>query len=256
MFSPRDLGRIMLLRRISKHVKDQNWFAVFIDFAIVVIGVFIGLQVANWNDTQSTKAELRASLERLDKEITHNMELIDVVLDYYKKGKADMTMGREALNACDASPEGQAALERIFFDLIEDVQPNFATVALDQIADQGRYQELLTVEFQQDFGEFSGRLIEEHQQLTSHYENMYAHHVNFHPDMDAYFSGDPGDTDDYVGWGFKLGKPFEEMCRDASFRNRFINTIGFYDAIGRRLRLFKVEAESFQTSLRNEAEKY
>ena len=62
----------MLLRRISKHVKDQNWFAVFIDFAIVVIGVFIGLQVANWNDTQSTKAELRASLERLDKEITHN----------------------------------------------------------------------------------------------------------------------------------------------------------------------------------------
>ena len=138
MFSPRDLGRIMLLRRISKHVKDQNWFAVFIDFAIVVIGVFIGLQVANWNDTQSTKAELRASLERLDKEITHNMELIDVVLDYYKKGKADMTLGREALNACDASPEGQAALERIFFDLIEDVQPNFATVALDQIADQGR----------------------------------------------------------------------------------------------------------------------
>ena len=77
-----------------------------------------------------------------------------------------MTLGREALNACDASPEGQAALERIFFDLIEDVQPNFATVALDQIADQGRYQELLTVEFQQDFGEFSGRLIEEHQQLT------------------------------------------------------------------------------------------
>ena len=87
MFSPRDLGRNILLRRISKHVKDQNWFAVFIDFAIVVIGVFIGLQVANWNDTQSTKAELRASLERLDKEITHNMELIDVVLDYYKKEK-------------------------------------------------------------------------------------------------------------------------------------------------------------------------
>ena len=31
----------MLLRRITKHVKDQNWFAVFIDFLIVVVGVFI-----------------------------------------------------------------------------------------------------------------------------------------------------------------------------------------------------------------------
>lgn len=43
----------MLLRRITKHVKDQNWFAVGIDFVIVVIGVFIGIQVANWNDSRA-----------------------------------------------------------------------------------------------------------------------------------------------------------------------------------------------------------
>ena len=39
----------MLLRKITKHVKEQNWFAIGIDFFIVVIGVFIGLQAANWN---------------------------------------------------------------------------------------------------------------------------------------------------------------------------------------------------------------
>ncbi len=39
----------MLLRSISKHVKDQNWFAVGIDFFIVVVGVFVGIQVSNWN---------------------------------------------------------------------------------------------------------------------------------------------------------------------------------------------------------------
>ena len=43
----------MLLRRITKHVKDQNWFAVGIDFAIVVVGVFMGLQVANWNEART-----------------------------------------------------------------------------------------------------------------------------------------------------------------------------------------------------------
>jgi hypothetical protein len=42
----------MLLRRITKDVTDQNWFAVFIDFLIVVVGVFIGIQVANWNDVR------------------------------------------------------------------------------------------------------------------------------------------------------------------------------------------------------------
>ncbi|MFK8040995.1 hypothetical protein [Congregibacter sp.] len=31
-------------------MKEQNWFAVLLDFGIVVIGVFIGIQVANLND--------------------------------------------------------------------------------------------------------------------------------------------------------------------------------------------------------------
>lgn len=30
--------------------KTQNWFAVGLDFVIVVFGVVIGIQVANWND--------------------------------------------------------------------------------------------------------------------------------------------------------------------------------------------------------------
>jgi hypothetical protein len=42
----------MLLRRITKHVTEQNWFAVFIDFIIVVVGVYMGLQVANWNEAR------------------------------------------------------------------------------------------------------------------------------------------------------------------------------------------------------------
>ena len=29
----------MILRRITEHVKAQNWFAVAIDFVIVVVGV-------------------------------------------------------------------------------------------------------------------------------------------------------------------------------------------------------------------------
>ena len=33
----------MLLTSINEHVKDQNWFAVVLDFIIVVVGVFNGL---------------------------------------------------------------------------------------------------------------------------------------------------------------------------------------------------------------------
>ena len=42
----------MRLRRITEHVKTQNWFAVGLDFVIVVGGVFIGIQVSNWNEAR------------------------------------------------------------------------------------------------------------------------------------------------------------------------------------------------------------
>lgn len=69
----------MILRSLTKHVKDQNWFAVWIDFGIVVVGVFIGIQVANWNEmqterdkTQRTLSAVLTDLETLRDELSVN----------------------------------------------------------------------------------------------------------------------------------------------------------------------------------------
>lgn len=58
----------MLLRRVTEHVLTQNWTAVCLDFLIVVAGVFIGIQVANWNDMRQDRALERVYLERLHDE--------------------------------------------------------------------------------------------------------------------------------------------------------------------------------------------
>jgi len=39
----------MILRRVAKSIRARDWFSFSIEFAIVVAGVFIGIQVANWN---------------------------------------------------------------------------------------------------------------------------------------------------------------------------------------------------------------
>ena len=64
----------MLLRRLTKHVKDQNWFAVALDFLIVVLGVFIGLQVNNWNAASQDRAREAIVLEQLASEFTMAVE--------------------------------------------------------------------------------------------------------------------------------------------------------------------------------------
>ena len=42
----------MLLRRISAHVRGENWFAVVLDLLVVVVGLFLGLQIDTWWEGQ------------------------------------------------------------------------------------------------------------------------------------------------------------------------------------------------------------
>jgi hypothetical protein len=58
-------ARIVILRRVIEHVKAQNWTAVGIDFVIVVTGVFIGIQVANWNEGRSDRRQRELIVEAL-----------------------------------------------------------------------------------------------------------------------------------------------------------------------------------------------
>lgn len=58
----------MILRRITEHLKSQNWFAVAIEFVIVVVGVFMGLQVQDWNDQRKERLEEYDLLVRLYEE--------------------------------------------------------------------------------------------------------------------------------------------------------------------------------------------
>ena len=64
----------MLLRRVSEHVRNQNWFAVAIDFLIVVVGIYIGLQVDAWRETRAEHALERQYLERLLRDMEVSIE--------------------------------------------------------------------------------------------------------------------------------------------------------------------------------------
>ena len=64
----------MLLRSITKHVKDQNWFAVFLDFFIVVVGVFIGIQVNDWNGQRVEQSLEKEYLNRLEGNLEESSE--------------------------------------------------------------------------------------------------------------------------------------------------------------------------------------
>ena len=55
----------MILRRLSQSLKTQNWTAIWIEFILLVLGVFLGIQVSNWNAARADDARAQAYLDRI-----------------------------------------------------------------------------------------------------------------------------------------------------------------------------------------------
>tara|TARA_R110002153_G_scaffold32537_2_gene98423 strand:- start:13533 stop:14306 length:774 start_codon:yes stop_codon:yes gene_type:complete len=96
----------MILRRITKHVREQNWFAIWLDFFIVVIGVFIGIQVSNWNASLSQKERAHSYLERLESDLASDLEIINNRQKFYSNV---ILYGNQALAYAEAEEQNREA---------------------------------------------------------------------------------------------------------------------------------------------------
>lgn len=55
----------MVVHRIRDHVREHHWFATMIDLVIVILGVFIGIEAANWNASRQDRQTERHYYEQI-----------------------------------------------------------------------------------------------------------------------------------------------------------------------------------------------
>ncbi len=55
----------MILRRLVDSLRKQDWSTVLVEIGIVVLGVFLGIQVANWNAERQERQLEQVLIERL-----------------------------------------------------------------------------------------------------------------------------------------------------------------------------------------------
>src|SRR5687768_4897550 len=70
----------MIYKRFAANLRAQNWFAIGVELAIVVLGVFIGTWVANWNAERMDRVETRRMLLQLKPSI-------DLLEQYYESAR-------------------------------------------------------------------------------------------------------------------------------------------------------------------------
>ncbi len=74
----------MILRRLSQSLKEQNWTAIFIEFILLVSGVFLGMQVSNWNSERDISRKAAIFTERLKTDLRYELWSEKMLIEYYK----------------------------------------------------------------------------------------------------------------------------------------------------------------------------
>ena len=69
----------MILRRFAHAMKEQNWAAIAIEFVLLVLGVFLGIQVANWNEERIARSLEATYLSRLAEDVRGDIVEIDEI---------------------------------------------------------------------------------------------------------------------------------------------------------------------------------
>lgn len=100
----------MLLRSLTKHVRDQNWFAVALDFFIVVAGILLAFQITNWSTARQDNQIYEQARIRVIEEANANWVLSqDVIKSVYSQ----QTKAFELIRDFETCPEDVSAEERL-----------------------------------------------------------------------------------------------------------------------------------------------
>jgi len=93
----------MILRRLAQNLKEQNWTAIAIEFVLLVLGVFLGIQVANWNAERGDRHRGELFTQKLITDMRVEHWRYRFLLEYYRDvhGAAE-----RALGALDGSAGG------------------------------------------------------------------------------------------------------------------------------------------------------
>lgn len=218
----------MILRRVIKHVRNQEWTAIGIEFLIVVLGVFLGIQAQEWSAERGERRLERVYLERL-------LADIDLSIETTEENRARITGYSEgqwlvvnSLRACTL-PEGR---RDAFADGIADlgkVGPSvFVLNTMDEMLSAGHFSILRNPDIRDVLNGLArdrGYQRDVFSAVTTQLAPLAA--VTFQRVVRTY--RDHKTPFDPVGWS-DLAIDFDALCEDTAFQGAVSQVRALTDA--------------------------
>jgi hypothetical protein len=215
----------MLLRRFSEHVKGQNWFAVALDFLIVVFGVFIGFQLNTWNDNRKLDEAYAQARARLVAESEANITAIEALI---RQNETTLPVVRGAIAAfesCDPGEESEAAFLKGLNQIRGTQSLKLRDSALTALTHNEGLLSRQTEDERDRLGEFERALMRTQENLDFLEHLPFDSPVEDHPAItlaalkEARLSERSWDVISYRP--LTLAVPFAQACREPALAKKF-----------------------------------
>ena len=102
----------MILARLSRAIREQNWFAVALEFIIVIAGVVIGFQITAWNGERENAARVDQALIRLQAETEQTIRALRQGIAVNAARQAEQSVMVRVAMGGELVPENREVFER------------------------------------------------------------------------------------------------------------------------------------------------
>ena len=225
----------MLLRRITQHVKDQNWFAVALDFFIVVVGILIAFQINAWSDRRADQRTLNTALELLSDEIKVNIATID---SRSKLHSEIATAAKDLLQIAREPELDSVPMKLIGKVFIDGYTTDYSTSALTYVLDQDPFQSTKNVALRQAISRLPAQIEDalDDERVTIHLlDNRWVPYISQHVPVEEMWEEVFKERD----WNFDVPMQrskhfaanataeFQQLASTLEFQNEVVNRIGY-----------------------------
>ena len=128
----------MILRRFMKHVTDQNWLAVGLDVLVVITGIFLGMQVTEWNEERKVRVEEKQYVLRLLSDAETSLHQMQGILKEQKDSFDELQWAINHLEAGTLDSEKFERFEYLFVRMTGWRQLIYYTDTLEELISTGR----------------------------------------------------------------------------------------------------------------------
>lgn len=229
----------MILRRLSQSLRDQNWAAIAIEFVLLVLGVFLGIQVANWNAEMIDQREAREALRRMEDDLRLSISSTKNSAEFILENgrSADLVLAR--LRDCTLPEPDRDRFAIGLYRLGKIVSARLVRTTFDELRDSGKLGLIGDAELRRTLGE-TVRHQESHEEIFKLQTVRMDPHIAY-VDGKVIFEVDAstGGGGNGIGWR-QLDIDFEAACRDRRFQTAVASVRNYtYDSLSSLKRMQK-----------------